>query len=104
MKREEKDFIRNLPEKYRPRGAWTCFWSAVLYTIPLIGWICLLVHAISGKNVNRRSFARMYFCGFFLGAIIFAVFAVLLFVVFPEYGGMIMEQFQGLIGQFMPKG
>lgn len=101
MKREEKDFIRNMPEKYRPRGAWTNFWSAVLYGIPIIGWIFLIVHAISDKNVNRRSFARMYFCGFFLVFLFVGVAAVLLLVVFPDMGAQIMAMIQEYINMIM---
>lgn len=107
MKREEKDFIANMPEKYRPKGAWALFWYSVLYSVPIIGQICLLVHAISDKNISRRSFARRYFCFAFLVAIVVAVLAVLFLVVFPDMGAQLMAMIKQFIEQFMqmiPKG
>ena len=58
----EKDEIRALPYKYQPLSAWEYFGLGLLYSIPLIGFIVLIVHALSDENINRRSFARSYFC------------------------------------------
>lgn len=58
-----------LPKAYRPLSPWNYFWRSVLYSIPVIGWICLLVHAISGKSRHGRSFARSYFCALLVGVI-----------------------------------
>lgn len=66
MTRREKDEIERLPGKYRPIGAWGYFGYTILFSLPIIGQLCLLIFALSGSNINRRSFARMYFCGFFL--------------------------------------
>ena len=64
MTQFEKAEIRRLPKKYRPMGAWGYFWHIFLYSIPVIGWICLIWGAVSDKNICRRSFARMYLvCG-----------------------------------------
>ena len=57
----EKAEIRRLPKKYRPMGAWGYFWHSILYSIPVIGLICLIWGACSDKKISRRSFARSYF-------------------------------------------
>ena len=66
-----------LAKEYRPLSAWNYFGRGVLYAIPVIGWIFLLVHAISCKNRHGRSFARSYFCALLViiivGAIVFAL-------------------------------
>ena len=62
MKREEKAEIQKLPEKYRPIGAWKIFGLSILYAIPLIGQIFMIIHALSDNNINRRCYARSYFC------------------------------------------
>ena len=66
-----------LPKAYRPLSAWDYFLRAVLYAIPVIGWIFLLVHAIADKSRHGRSFARSYFCALLVGAVA-AVVALLL--------------------------
>lgn len=62
MKKYEKNEIAGLPEKYRPIGAWAYFGLSILYSVPVIGLIFLIIHAVSPANVNRRSFARSFFC------------------------------------------
>ena len=50
------------PERYRPLSPWAYFGYTLLFNIPLIGFICLIVYSISSYNINRRSFARSYWC------------------------------------------
>ena len=73
MKKANKINYKNtdmlLPKEYRPLSPWNYFWRAVLYAIPVIGWIFLLVHAIGSKSRHGRSFARSYFCALLVGAI-----------------------------------
>jgi len=52
----------HLPECYRPLSSWAYFGLQILYSIPLVGFIVLLCHAIGSKNVNKKHFARSYFC------------------------------------------
>lgn len=47
---------------FEPLTAWRYFWLSVLYTIPVIGLIFWISHMCSGKNINRRSYARSYWC------------------------------------------
>lgn len=65
MNSYEKAEIQRLDSKYRPLGAWEYFGYTLLFSLPLIGFICLLIFCFSDSNINRRSFARSYFCGFF---------------------------------------
>ena len=52
----------NLPEEYRPISMWGYFGYEVLFSIPIVGFILLIIYSFSSKNVNRRNFARSYFC------------------------------------------
>jgi hypothetical protein len=56
----EKAEIRRLPRKYRPMTAWGYIWRNLLYSLPVLGWIFLIVHATSDKNIARRSYARSF--------------------------------------------
>ena len=81
MKKTKKIDKKNtdllLPKAYRPLSPWNYFGRSILYSIPVIGWIFLLVHAIADKSRHGRSFARSYFCALLVGAVA-AVVALLL--------------------------
>ena len=63
----------NIPNEYKPIGAWGYFGYELLFSIPLIGLIVLIVFALGGtSNINLRNFARSYFCVFLLAIIILA--------------------------------
>lgn len=50
-------------DEYKPIGMWGYFGYELLFSIPLIGFIVLLIFAFGGtKNVNVKNFARSYFC------------------------------------------
>ena len=73
MNNQERDEIERLPYKYRPLGAWGYFGYQLLFSIPLVGFICLIIFALSDSNINRRSFARSYFCITIIVAVIFVI-------------------------------
>lgn len=73
MNNREKEEINCLPEKYRPLGAWAYFGYQILFALPLVGFICLIVFAFSDNNINRRSFARSFFCVYVIVAIVAVV-------------------------------
>ena len=67
------------PEQYRPVSAWGYVGYTLLYAIPVIGLIFLIVFAISGGNVNRRNYARSYFCFLVLFLIVLLALAAFAF-------------------------
>ena len=64
-----------LPEKFRPLTAWGYFGYSLLFSIPIVGFIFLIVFSCSGKNINRRSFARSYWCWLIIAAIVIGILA-----------------------------
>lgn len=60
-------------EEYRPLGAWSYFGLSILYTLPIVGLIFLLIHTFSGKNINRRSFARSHWCRLLVIILLFLI-------------------------------
>lgn len=56
------DQERSLPEQYRPLSPWAYFGYTILFSIPILGIICLIFCSVSNSNINRRNFARSYFC------------------------------------------
>ena len=51
-----------VPEENRPLGPWAYFGFGLLFSIPVIGVILLIIFSFAGKNVNRKNFARSYWC------------------------------------------
>ena len=52
----------NVPPEFRPLGAWAYFGLTILFSIPIIGLIFIIIFSFSDANINRRNFARSYFC------------------------------------------
>lgn len=42
----------------------------------MVGWIFLAIHAIGATNINKRNFARSFFCSYILFVILIVVLAV----------------------------
>ena len=60
----------NIPNEYRVLSPWAYFGYSILFAIPLIGFICAIVFACDSSNLNRRNFARSYFCGLLIAVIL----------------------------------
>lgn len=67
----------DLPEEYRPLGAWAYFGLQLLFAIPIVGFIFLIVFSFNGSNVNRRSFARSYWCAYLIFGIALLVYLII---------------------------
>ena len=69
---------KNIPYEYEPISMWGYFGYEILFSIPIIGFIVLLVYAFGGtRNINLRNFSRSYFCLFIIAMIIFIIFFVI---------------------------
>lgn len=66
-----------LPERFRPLGAWAYFGYGLLFSIPIVGFILLIVFSCKKTNINRRNFARSYFCWLVILAIVIVVLLLL---------------------------
>lgn len=63
----------NVPDEFQPMSPWKYFGLTILYDIPLIGFIFLLCHAIGSHNINKRNFARSFFCVLVIVAVIVGI-------------------------------
>ena len=64
----------NIPEEYKPLSMWQYFGYQILFTLPLIGFIVLIIFSFGGtKNINLKNYARSFFCYFILMLIIIAI-------------------------------
>lgn len=91
MKSTEKNEISSLPQKYKPLGAWGYFGYSILFNIPFIGLISLIIFSFNSGNINRRSFARSYFCIYIMLIIVFVAVILISGIGFAGFFDKIKE-------------
>ena len=69
-----------LPLQYRPLGAWAYFGYSLLFALPLVGFICLIIFSFNDDNINRRNYARSFWCALLVSFSIMIVLLVLALV------------------------
>ena len=79
----------NVPDELQPLSPWKYFGLTILYDIPLIGFIFLLCHAIGSHNINKRNFARSFFCVLVIILVIVGIICIILG--FDKIGTLISE-------------
>jgi len=60
-------------EQFRPLSPWAYFGYMFLFSLPVAGIILLIVYSFNDSNINRRNFARSYWCVYVLAAIFVAI-------------------------------
>lgn len=99
MKSYEKEKAAQLPSEFRPLGAWSYFGYTILFSLPIIGFISLIICACNGSNINRRSFARSYFCGFLIILIVAVVVGIIMGVFYGPLLTQYLNTIKGVIGK-----
>lgn len=66
----------DVPNELQPLSPWQYFGLSILFAIPVVGFILTIVFSLSNDNINRRNFARSYFCGLLLVLIIITILAM----------------------------
>ena len=65
-----------VPEEYKPMGAWAYFGYSLLFSIPLVGLIVNLVLCFNKTNINKRNYARSFWCWYVIVIIAIIIAAV----------------------------
>lgn len=68
---------QNIPSEYRVLSPWAYFGYNLLFAIPLVGLILAIVFSFDSSNLNRRNYARSFFCGLLVSVILVVVLSVL---------------------------
>lgn len=65
----------SIPPEYTPISMWGYFGYELLFTIPLVGFILLLVFSFGGtQNKNLKNYARGHFCTVIITTILLVIF------------------------------
>jgi hypothetical protein len=67
-----------IPRENRPLSPWAYFGFGLLYSIPVIGFILLIVMSFAPRNVNLKNFTRSYWCGLALAVVFVLIVLVLI--------------------------
>ena len=62
MEQNNFESSNQIPSEYKPISMWGYFGYELLFSIPVVGFILLIVFSITSTNVNLKNFARSYFC------------------------------------------
>ena len=68
---------QTLPPQNRPLSPWAYFGLMLLFSVPVVGFVFLIVFSFSNANINRRNFARSYWVALLVGVIVTIVVTVL---------------------------
>ena len=68
--------VDDLPEHLRPLSPWSYFGLQILYTVPIVGFIFLIIFSFKKSNINRRNFTRSYWCGLIIAGAILAIILI----------------------------
>lgn len=81
-----------MEEKYRPISAWGYFGYNLLFSLPVVGIIFLIIFSFNSKNINRRNYARSFFCAYLVTLILLVIAVILaVFVLKLDIAGYIAE-------------
>ena len=69
-----------LPQEYKPLSPFAYVGYSILFTLPLVGFICLLVFSFSNDNINRRNYARSYFVMLLIAIVVAIAVGVIMIV------------------------
>ena len=95
QRKQLREIEKHLPKAYKPLTGWGYFLRAILYSIPVLGWIIAWGKAARAKNRNVANYARMF--GTFA---VLAVIAIVAVVVLDVAGVYTIAQLKGDIVNF----
>ena len=52
----------NGADVFKALSSWAYFGLSILFSLPVVGFIFLIIFSVSDANINRRNFARSYWC------------------------------------------
>ena len=83
---EKKPIDKNeIPAQYKPLSPWAYLGYSLLYSVPVVGFICLIIFSLSDDNINRRNYARSYWCALLVGlglAVVIGIITIAIVLIF----------------------
>ena len=80
--------VTELPPENRPLSGWAYFGLQLLFAVPVVGFVFLIVFSFSRGNINRRNFARSYWCALLVAVVLVVVIIVIALLAGVSMGGL----------------
>ncbi len=68
--------VAAIPKEYKPIGAWGYVGWNILFAIPVVGFVLLIVFSFSNSNINRRNYARSFWCTLLVAVVLVIVLSI----------------------------
>lgn len=65
-----------LPEQYKPLSPWAYFGLQLLFAVPIVGLVFLIIFSCKKSNINRRNFARSYWCSLIIVGVVLVIYII----------------------------
>ena len=72
-KRKTGGAVPTIPKNYIPMSPWAYIGWGLVYSIPIVGFIFLIVNSFREDNLNRRNYTRSYWCALLIVLILIVV-------------------------------
>lgn len=82
---------KRIPDEYKPISAWGYVGLNILYCIPIVGFVFLIIHTFNGSNLNRRSYARSFWCAALIAAVL-SLLAIALILIIAAVTGVAVSE------------
>ena len=91
-KREKRDqkrakiqaAIDQCPKEYKPLGTSAYFWLSILYSIPVLGFIFVLILSAVPRNRNLKNFTRAILVFYLIAIIIALIAGIVIMFLMPD--------------------
>ena len=90
-----------IPEKYSPLSPWAYFGLQLLFAVPVVGFIFLIIFSFKKSNINRRNFARSYWCKLIIVVGVMIVALVIALILGVSVGSLLRMDSLGGMGAEM---
>ena len=90
--------VNAIPKAYKPISPWGYIGWNFLFAIPIVGFILLIVMSFSKKNINRRNYARSFWC-----ALLIVILLLLIGLIVAAATGTLdelIDMFEQIYGSF----
>lgn len=67
----------SIPNEYRPLSPWGYIGYNILFSIPIVGFVLLIVFALDNNYIARRNYSRSYLIVILIGIILSIIAFVL---------------------------
>ena len=68
--------VKPEPDNRGLLGPWAYFGLQLLFAVPVVGFIFLIIFSFHSGNLNRRNFARSYWCSFIVFLALLIIFLI----------------------------